>query len=78
MSKNLAQVIADEAVLLVALQRRLFDAGLVASAAAINEATNKLGWEGARLLGRQEQIPLVDSYAEALGRARGNRNNAGL
>jgi hypothetical protein len=49
----LAQVIREESVALVALQRRLFDAGLIASAAAVNIASTKLGWEGARLLERQ-------------------------
>lgn len=50
---SIAKLIADESAALVALQRRLFDAGLLASAAAVNEATNKLGWEGARLLEKE-------------------------
>jgi len=46
----IAAVIREESANLVAMQRRLFDAGLIASAAAVNEAANKLGWEGVRLL----------------------------
>lgn len=46
----IAKVIASEAATLVAMQRRLFDAGLLASAAAVNAAANAIGWEGASLL----------------------------
>ena len=36
--------------LLVALQRELFDTGLLETAHAVNEASKKLGWEAERLL----------------------------
>lgn len=48
--KPIAQVIRDESLVLVAMQRRLFDAGLLATAAAVNKASTQLGWEGAGLL----------------------------
>ena len=58
MSKKtpLSEVVRTESVNLVALQRRLFDAGLIATAAAINEAANKLGWEASRLLDRKAKL----------------------
>jgi hypothetical protein len=56
-TKPVAQVVREEAVLMVAMQRRLFDAGLLSTAAAINEASRTLGWEAERVLthGQQEQ-----------------------
>ena len=47
---TLHEVVRDESIALVQMQRRLFNAGLLETAAAINEAANKLGWEVDRLL----------------------------
>ena len=40
---------------LVAMQKELFDAGLFATARAVNEASNKLGWEVADIATRGEK-----------------------
>lgn len=53
--KTLHQVVREESAMLVAMQRRLVDAGLVATAAAINEAANKLGWEAARKFEKEDK-----------------------
>ena len=47
-TKNMHNVVRQESAVMVALERRLHDAGLVATAALVNEATKRLGWEAAR------------------------------
>lgn len=48
---SLPQLVSDESIILVEMQRRLFEAGLIVSAAAVNAAMNKIGWEVARKMG---------------------------
>ena len=59
-----AALVRAESVTLVAMQRRLFDAGLIASAAAVGEALNKIGWEGVRLL-EAERIKSIPKKCHA-------------
>lgn len=51
--KLLRDVVRDQSVVLVQMQRTLMDAGLVATAARVNIASQKLGWEAAKLLERK-------------------------
>ena len=53
--KNLHNVVREESVFMVALERRLHDAGLIATAAAVNQATPKLGWEAAKKLEKEQK-----------------------
>lgn len=46
-------LVAEIAAQMVRMQRQLFDAGLLETARAVNEASRKLGWEQASLLERQ-------------------------
>jgi hypothetical protein len=49
------QTVRTIAPQLVALQRALFDAGLLETARSVNEASQKLGWEAARKVTKGEQ-----------------------
>lgn len=52
--KTLNEIVRQESAFMVALERRLHDAGLIATAAVVNSATRKLGWEAARKLEQQK------------------------
>lgn len=51
--KTINEVVRQEGAFMVALQRRLMDAGLIATAAAVNVASQKLGYEAAKLMERK-------------------------
>lgn len=61
----IAQVIREEALVLVAMQRRLFDAGLIATAAAVNKASSALEWEGADLLEKHRSASIPAKCRES-------------
>ena len=50
--KKLRDTVREQSVVLVQMQRTLMDVGLVATAARVNIASQKLGWEAAKLLER--------------------------
>ena len=46
-----------ESVAMIDMQRRLIDAGLIATARAVNAASQKLGFEAEKLLKRTKRKP---------------------
>ena len=51
---HMRAVVRDTGVEMIAMQRRLHDAGLHATAARINLASQKLGWEAAKIIEKSE------------------------
>lgn len=55
MTKNIYEVTRQTAAAMVKMQRDLFDVGLIATAQKVNAASQRLGWEMAEVVEKQER-----------------------
>lgn len=53
--QGLYEIVRKYSAQMVSMQRALVDAGLIATAARINAASHKLGWEAAKIMEKEEK-----------------------
>jgi len=63
--RRVRETVRAETAELVSMQRRLHEAGLHGTARAVNEASQKLGWEAERVLNKLLNLPQTPRSKEA-------------